>query len=408
MYIARHIEAEILNITKYYPVIMVCGARQVGKSTMLNHLCDKNRKFVSLDDINARRLAETDPSLFFETYGKRLIIDEFQRVPSLLLEIKRIVDKKNLEGTIDDVSFWLTGSQRFKMMQDISESLAGRVAVFDLAGFSLGEIEGRTASLFNPEISELKKRFNPGNKKTIHQIFEFIFRGSMPKLNTTGLDKDRFYADFVSTYLERDIRDLAQVGKLNEFYDFLTFMAARTGQEFNFSEIAKNIGVSVPTVKAWVSILERSGIIFILHPFYKNITKRLVKRPKMYFMDTGLASYLCRWSSGETLLNGAMSGAFFETFVVSEIIKSYYNTGKPLDLYYYRDIDKKEIDLLIVKGNSIYPIEIKISKNPKSPDKNFTVLKKSKMEVKPGLVLCLSDEFIPLDRSTYLYPIWGI
>ncbi len=408
MYTSRHIETEIFKIQKYYSIIMVCGARQVGKSTMLYHICEEDRKYVSLDDMNARRLAENDPTLFFETYGTKLIIDEFQRVPSLLLEIKRIVDKKNLEGNRDGVSFWLTGSQRFKMMQNVSESLTGRIAVFDMSGFSLGEIEGLPYHFFNPEISELKKHFNPDRKKSNAQISEMIFRGSMPKLNTTALDKDRFYSDYVSTYLERDIRDLAQVGKLNEFYNFLTFMAARTAQEFNLTEISKTIGVSVPTIKVWISILERSGIIFILHPFYKNITNRLIKRPKMYFLDTGLASYLCRWPNSETLFAGAMSGAFFETFVVGEIVKSYYNGGKPLELYYYRDIDKKEIDLLIVKGNSVYPIEIKIAKSPKNPTKNFAVLNKLELDVKPGLVICLSDEFIPLDRNTYLYPAWGI
>ncbi len=408
MYIKRQIEEEILRISQYYSVLMICGARQVGKSTMLNHICDEKRKFVSLDDINARRLAENEPSLFFETYGKNLIIDEFQRVPSLLLEIKRIVDEKTLQDNADEVSFWLTGSQRFKMMKDISESLAGRVAVFDLSGFSLAELEGRSMSLFNPEISELKKRLPSANKKTMQEIFEIIFRGFMPKLNTTELDKERFYADYVSTYLERDIRDLAQVGKLNEFYDFLTFMAARTGQEFSYTEIAKNIGVSVPTAKSWVAILERSGIIFILHPYYKNITKRLVKRPKMYFLDTGLASYLCRWPNSETLANGAMSGAFFESFVIAEIVKSYYNSGTALDLYYYRDIDKKEIDLLIVKGNSVYPIEIKKSMNPSNPGKNFAVLNKLNVEVKTGLVLCLNNELIPIDRNSYMYPVWGI
>ncbi len=408
MYVKRHIESEILKMSKYYPVLIICGARQVGKSTMLKHICDENRKFISLDDMNARRLAQNDPSLFFETYGENIIIDEFQRVPTLLLEIKRIVDEKTLQGKATEVSFWLTGSQRFKMMHGISESLAGRVAVFDLSGFSLAEIENREHSLFSPEILELKKRLPLAKKKTLQEIFEIIFRGSMPKLNTTDLDKDRFYADYVSTYLERDIRDLAQVAKLNEFYDFLIFMAARTAQEFSFTEIAKNIGISVPTAKAWVSILERSGIIFILHPFYKNITKRLIKRPKMYFLDTGLASYLCRWPNSETLANGAMSGAFFESFVIGEILKSYYNSGKALDLYYYRDIDKKEIDLLIVKGNSVYPIEIKKSMNPKNPSKNFAVLNKLNVEVKTGLVLCLSNELIPMDRQSYLYPVWAI
>lgn len=196
------------------------------------------------------------------------------------------------------------------------------------------------------------------------------------------------------------------IGKLNEFYDFLVFMASRTAQELHYDEIAKKIGISAPTAKEWVSILERSGLIFILRPCYKDITSRLVKTPKVYFMDTGLVSYLCRWLTPETLAYGNMDGAIFETYVVSEIVKSYYNHGKPINnLYYYRDFDKKEIDLLVVEDNSIYPIEIKKSKSPNHPDKNFSVLKKFNMNIKPGLVICLTDELIPINKNCWLCPI---
>ena len=404
MYIKRHLEKEILKASKYYPVVMVCGQRQVGKSTMLNHIKENNRRYVSLDDMNARRLAENDPELFFETYGLPILIDEFQRVPSILLEIKKIVDEKALNGENNEGLFWLTGSQKFKMMQNVSESLAGRIAVFDLAGLSTAEIENRPSELFNPNLDELKKRIGTSKNKNIHDIFKLIFKGSMPKIITTDIERDRYYSDYVNTYLERDIKELAQVGKLNEFYDFLVFMAARTSQELKYSEISSTIGISSPTAKAWVSILERSGVIYILHPYSTNITKRLVKTPKMYFMDTGLAAYLCRWPNAETLESGAMDGAFFETYVVTEIVKSYYNAGRRPDLYYYRDIDGKEIDLLIAQGNDIYPIEIKKSKNPANPDKNFKVLDKLKMNVKPGLVICMADELLPFNRHTWLCP----
>jgi len=227
----------------------------------------------------------------------------------------------------------------------------------------------------------------------------------MPKLRTTEIDRDRFYMDYVNTYIERDIKDLAQVGKLNEFYDFLVYMAARTGQELRYEDIASTIGISAPTAKAWVAILEQSGILFLLHPYYSNITKRLVKTPKLYFMDTGLAAYLCRWPNAETLENGAMDGAFLETYVVSEIVKSYCNAGKRADLYYYRDIDKKEVDLLIIEGNNLYPIEIKKGKEPSNPDKNFDVLKRLKMDTQPGLVMCMSEELIPYNRETWYCPI---
>lgn len=405
MYIKRHLEEQILTASQYYPVVMVCGQRQVGKSTMLNRIRTPERRYVTLDDGNARRLASTDPALFFETYGYPLLIDEFQRVPSILLEMKKIVDQKALAGEDNSGMFWLTGSQKFKMMQNVSESLAGRIAIFDMSGLSASEIEERPAAMFRPDLQSLRERLENSKKKNVHQIYEDIFRGGMPKLRATELDRDRFYMDYINTYIERDIKDLAQVGKLNEFYDFLVFMAARTGQELKYDEIAGAIGISQPTAKAWVTILERSGIIFILRPYFSNITKRLVKTPKMYFMDTGLAAYLCRWPNAETLENGAMDGAFLETYVVTEIVKSCYNAGKPADLFYYRDIDKKEIDLLIVEGDKIYPIEIKKGKEPSKPDKNFSVLSRFGLEIQPGIILCMSDELIPYNREAWYCPI---
>lgn len=405
MYISRHIEKEILKASRFYPVVMVCGQRQVGKSTMLNHIKEADRQYVTLDDINARRLAENDPALFFETYGYPLLIDEFQRVPSILLEMKRIVDQKALSGEDANGMFWITSSQKFRMMKDVSESLAGRIAVFELSSLSTAEIEEREPAVFDPDVEALRKQYRDSKPKNIHRIYERIFRGGMPKLITTEIERDRFYMDYVNIYLERDIRDLAQVGKLTQFYDFLVYIAARTAQELKYDEIASAIGISAPTAKAWVSVLERSGIIYILRPYHSNLTKRLVKTPKIYFMDTGLAAYLCRWPNAETIENGAMDGAFLETYAVTEIIKSYYNGGKQPDLYYYRDIDKKEIDLLIVKPDKLYPIEIKKSKAPNHPDKNFSVLKKFNMEIAPGLILCMSDELIPYNRSVWYCPI---
>lgn len=405
MYIFRHMEEQILKATKYYPVVMVCGARQVGKSTMLNHIKESGRRYVTLDDANARRLAEQDPALFFETYGYPLLIDEFQRVPSLLIEMKRLIDLRALDGEDNSGMYWLTGSQKFKMMKDASESLAGRIAVFDLSSFSSAELENRNPGVFHPSLEKLRLRLQESRSKNIHQIYEQIFRGGMPKLLTSDIERERFYADYVNTYLERDIYQLAQVGKLNAFYDFLVFMAARTSQELKYSEIANAIGISAPTAKEWVSILERSGIIFILQPYYTNITNRLVKTPKMYFLDTGLAAYLCRWSSAEVLESGAMDGAFFETYVISEIVKSYCNAGKRPDFYYYRDIDRKEIDLLMIEGDKVYPIEIKKAKMPNHADKNFHVLKKLNLDVQPGIILCMADELFPYNRETWYCPV---
>ncbi len=405
MYINRALETSFLKLSSCYPVVAVCGQRQVGKSTMLHHIKDKDRNYVTLDDRNARRLAENDPELFFETYGTKLIIDEFQRVPELLLEIKNIVDKKALNGENNEGMFWLTGSQQFQMMKHISETLAGRVGVFSLSSLSQCEIENNIRDCFEPSVSFLKNRKILTGLSDVHSVYQRIFTGGMPKLYSSDIPRERFFLDYVNTYLERDIHDLEQVGKLNEFYSFLVFMAARTGQELKYDEIAKEIGVSSPTAKAWVSILERSGIIYILHPYYENVTKRLVKTPKCYFLDTGLAAYLCRWPSAETLENGAMSGAFFETFVISELVKGYYNQGKALNLYYYRDIDKKEIDLLFVDATGITPIEIKKAKNPNDADKNFSVLHKLGKNIKTGFVICMSDELIPYNRDVWLCPV---
>lgn len=407
MYIQRAIESTVLKASQQYPVILVCGQRQVGKSTMLNHIKEPTRRYVSFDDRAARRLAETDPVLFFETYGYPILIDEFQKVPSILETIKDIVDRLGYEGKENNGLFWLTGSQKFKMMKGVAESLAGRVAVFEMSSLSMQELEGNIHGCFVPEVEALKKVKFPS--LNVSEVYQGIFRGGMPRLVTTDIDRDRYYADYVNTYLERDVKDLAQVGKLNEFYDFLVYMAARTGQELKYEDIAKRIGISAPTAKAWVGILERSGIIFLLHPYHSNITNRLVKIPKVYFMDTGLAAYLCRWPNAETLQNGNMDGAFLETFVVSEIVKSYYNAGKSThDLYYYRDIDQKEIDLVILGPNSIYPLEVKKSSDPNNADKNFNALSKFGLEVRPGIVLCLSDEVKPLNRSCYLVPVTSI
>lgn len=405
MYITRHLERQVLEASKFYPIVMVCGQRQVGKSTMLNHIKENRRRYVTLDDGNARRLAEQDPALFFETYGYPLLIDEFQRVPSILLEMKKIVDQKALDGEDNSGMYWLTSSQKFRMMKEASDSLTGRVAVLELSGLSEAEMEVRPIRVFHPDLPSLRERMEQMHPKNIHQIYERIFLGSMPKLITTNLERDRFYQDYVNTYLERDVRDLAQVGKLSEFYDFLVFMAARTSQELKYNEIANAIGISSPTAKAWVSILESSGIIFIMRPYYSNVTNRLVKTPKFYVMDTGLAAYLCRWPNAETLENGAMDRAFFETFVVSEIIKSYYNAGKQPDLYYYRDIDQKEIDLLMVEGDKMYPIEIKKGKAPAHPDRNFKVLDKFKMDVQPGIIICMSDELLPFHHGAWYFPV---
>lgn len=403
-YINRTMESSVLKASAQYPVVMVCGQRQTGKSTMLRHLAEPDRVYVSFDKLETRRLAENDPSLFFETYGHKLLIDEFQRVPSILMTIKDIVDNAPYKGEDPNGMFWLTGSQKFVMMKNVSESLAGRVAVFTLLPLSQREIDGMESEPFNPEIDALKKKNS--KKKTLKSTFEQIFRGGMPKLiSDRTLDRDLYFSSYMDTYIERDVSALEQVGKLDEFRTLVTYLAANTAQELKYDSIAKEIGVSAPTVKQWITILERSGIIYILKPYYNNFNKRLVKTPKCYFIDTGLAAYLTRWPTYETLMNGNASGAFFETFVVSEILKSYFNSGKEPNIYYYRDTEKKEIDLLLLGADWICPVEIKKSKTPSEADKNFHVLEKTGLKVMPGLILCMADELFPVKRDLWLCPV---
>lgn len=332
-YIPRSMEQMIIKASTQYPVVMVCGQRQTGKSTMLKHISEPDRVYVSFDKLETRRLAENDPSLFFETYGHKLLIDEFQRVPSILLAMKDIVDNASDHGEDPNGMFWLTGSQRFEMMKNVSESLAGRVAIFTMLPMSQCEIDGRKSEPFSPDIEVLRSKSY--ERKTQKEIYERIFLGGLPKLIADKtLDRDLYYSSYMNTYIERDISALEQVGKLDEFRTLVTYLAANTAQELKYETISGEIGVSSPTVKAWITILERSGIIYILKPYYNNISKRLVKTPKCYFLDTGLAAYLTSWPTPETLMNGNAAGAFFETFVVGEILKSYFNAGKEPQLYY--------------------------------------------------------------------------
>jgi uncharacterized protein len=406
-YIKRSMEKVVLRASEQYPVVMVCGQRQTGKSTMLRHLAESDRVYVSFDKAETRRLAENDPALFFETYGHKLLIDEFQRVPSILLEIKNIVDNAAYSAEKAYGMFWLTGSQKFRMMKNVSESLAGRVAVLTMLPMSEREIDGKEEVPFSPDISTLKSK--PYEKKTQKEIFDAIFRGGMPRIVTEPeLDRDLYYSSYMDTYIERDVSVLEHVGKLDDFRNLVTYLAANTAHELVYDNISKDMGISSPTIKAWVTILERSGIIYILRPYYSNISKRLVKTPKCYFLDTGLASYLTSWPTAETLMNGNAAGAFFETYVVGEILKSWYNSGKEPPLCYYRDVDRKEVDLLMVEAGKLYPMEIKKAKDPSDPDRNFSVLRNLGLDVMPGLVLCMADEFFPINRGAYLCPVGKI
>ena len=403
MYYRRQMEKAILKASEEFPVVMVCGQRQVGKSTMLRQLSENDRTYVSFDDPRARNLAKKDPALFFETFGCKLFIDEFQYVPEILTEIKRIVDEKTYSGEKANGMFWLSGSQKFVMMKHVTESLAGRVAVLNLLPLSQREIDGNIEEPFRPDVDSIRGRSK--THRTTSEVFELIFRGGMPKIVSDGVDRDLYFSSYMDTYIERDISRIENIGKLDEFRDFVTYMAANTAQELKYDSISKAIGVSSPTVKEWVSVLERSGIIYIMRTYSPNISKRLVKTPKCYFIDTGLAAYLTSWPTPETLMNGNSAGAFFETYVVGELLKGYANNARDPRLFYYRDVDKKEIDLLMEEGDAVYPLEIKKGKNPSNAGKNFSVLDKFKKTIKPGLILCMADDLFPISRDLWYCPI---
>ena len=398
MYISRTIEDIIKNFSNQFKVLLITGARQVGKSTVLKH-CDPERNYVSLDDLTEREMAVNEPRLFLENHKPPLIIDEIQHAPNLLSYIKLDVDKTDKKG-----QYWLTGSQQFHMMKNISESLAGRVGIVDLMGLSLSEMSNYSKNIpFIPNENYIEYKRKNHKNYSLQEIFEIIYNGSFPALNNGDYqDRNAFYNSYIRTYLERDIRDLTSVSNEMNFLKFVRSVAARTGQVLKYSELASEVGISQPTAKNWLSILVSSGIVYLLEPYYANITKRMTKMPKIYFLDTGLCAYLTAWNSPEVIEKGAMSGAFFETFVVCEIIKSYLHNGKNAPIFWYRDFDNKEIDLLIEQNGRLYPIEIKLTASPnKSMVKNFSVIKNAG----EGGLICMHNKDIPLAKDINAIPM---
>lgn len=401
MYIHRHIEKTIKKIEKIFSTVLITGPRQVGKTTILKKLKNK-LQYITLDDPIMLQTAINDPGNFFKSINNA-IIDEIQYAPNLFKYIKMIVDNNNKKG-----QFYLTGSQQFHLMKNVSETLAGRIGILNLLGLSLREINKINFDLsFIPTELYLKKRQKELKLFSYKQIWNIIWKGSMPAMYAQKNDWSLYYSTYLKTYLERDVRDLTQVGDELRFLQFMRVIAANTGNLLNLSSVSKEVGISQPTAQRWLSVLQTSNVVYLLYPYSNNVIKRTIKTPKIYFLDTGLCAFLTKWNNQDVLENGAMAGAFFETFVISEIIKSYYNIGLEPQIYYYRDKDGKEIDLLIFENGCLYPIEIKKTSNPNITDiKAFNILDnlKNPQRVAGGIV-CMYDNLVPLQNQDMIIPV---
>lgn len=404
MYIQRHAEKTVETLSKMFGAVLVAGPRQVGKTTMLRQIT-KDIRYVSMDDAVLAASAKEEPGTFLKDNAPPVFVDEIQKVPELFPQVKLLLDESHRKG-----QFYMCGSQQFQMMKNVSESLAGRIGLLTLLGLSMREIQGcGFTDAFLPTENYLLARGKKEKPLLYDEVWHRIHRGSMPELcENEDFDWQMYYAAYVRTYIERDVRELTEIGDTVKFIRFMTAAAANTGQLLNLSSIARDVGISQPTADRWLSILVASNLVYLLQPYFNNITKRAVKTPKLYFLDTGLAAYLTRWNTPDTLKNGAMAGAFFESFVLSEIIKSYYNKGilEP-PIYFYRDKDMVEIDLLIENEGTLHPVEIKKHADPKRSDvAAFSVVDKiAGTKRGSGGVICLYERLTTLHGDDRVIPI---
>ena len=407
-YIARHMEQKVLELSRFFPALLITGPRQAGKTTMLKALAGREgigRGYVSLDDLNERDMARNDPKLFLQLHRPPVLIDEVQYAPELFTYIKIHVDEQQLPG-----GFWLTGSQIYRLMRGVQESLAGRVALLHLSPLSQREIAGIPPRPFSVDFEALLQDSRVIPPVSAPQLYERIWKGCMPAL-ASGAQPEReiFYASYLSTYIERDVRELSGGIDALKFNRFVTSAAARCAQLVNFSALAEDADINVQTAKAWLDILETLGLVFLLHPYSNNVLKRTIRTSKLYFYDTGLVCYLTRWSSAEVAEAGAMSGALLENFTVSELVKSYQNVGASPYLYFYRDRDAREIDALLEADGKLFPLEIKKTATPdKRLVRNFDMIERSPLKRGTGAVLCLAQSFSAFDRENLIVPVWMI
>ena len=405
-YIKRDIEDKIISLSKEYSCILITGPRQVGKTTVLRKLTDDKREYVTLDDMDERSLAKRDPAMFLQMHSTPVMIDEIQYAPELLSYIKMEIDKGAAPGT-----YWLTGSQAFKLMELAQESLAGRVAILHMSGLSQHEIYGSGKCIpFTLEFKALKEREKTNAPADIAEIYDRIWKGSMPGLAGGKFsDRDVFYSSYLQTYIDRDVKDQVQLADSLLFRDFVRAAACRAGQMLNLHDIAQDVGVSDDTTKRWLQVLEKSDVIFFLRPYSNNLLKRTVKTPNMYFFDTGLVAYLTRYSSPEILANGAINGHILENYVVSELLKSYHNNAKECLLWYYRDSNSNEIDMVIESDGMLHPLEIKRSVNPGSElISAFDLLNRASVPRGNGAILCMRPKLSAINSENYIVPVWMI
>ena len=406
-YMKRSLESKFLEVNEDYSCIILIGPRQVGKSTMLEHLMEgTDRRQVTLDNMAERTLAKSDPELFLSLHPAPVLIDEIQYAPELFSYIKIAIDKGAAPG-----SYWLTGSQAFRLMELAQESLAGRAAILHMSALSQAELYGDGSAVpFTVDLNAVMERKDTRESASPAEIYERIWNGAMPG-HRSGKYKDRdvFYSSYVQTYIDRDVSDMIPgVNKLL-YADFIRAAACRAGQMLNVHDIAADVGVSDDTAKRWLAVMEKSEVIFYLRPYSNNLLKRTIKTPKMYFFDTGLVSYLTRYSSPEILQNGAINGAVLENYIVSEIIKTYHNSAKECYIHYYRDKESNEIDVVLESDGMLHPIEIKKSANPGSELTGaFNVLDKASVPRGTGALICLRNELSAIDRQNLIIPAWMI
>lgn len=402
-YISRELERKFLKMNKVFKALLVTGARQVGKSTMLRHLAENTgRTFVSMDDKRNRDLARTDPGLFFQTFKTPILIDEVQKAPELFEYIKIICDETNETGL-----FWLTGSESKKLLKNAGDTLAGRVCILRMYSLSLKEKLGITSiedlRYTYEGLTEREKLFPAYD---VNQVYEHIWKGGMPALQEFDAEQmNSYYSSYIETYLMRDAVDDNGISDTEGFRRVLSACAAFVGNLVNYSDLAAAGGVSVPTAKSWVKVLQTMGIVFLLDTYTNNELKRLVKTPKLYFCDTGLAAYLSMWTSKDVLMNGAASGHYFENYVVGELLRNTAYGEENVNMTYYRDTNQKEIDVVIEENGVLHPIEIKKTTNPERKIvKAFEVLNVSSNELGKGLVICMTDRTFPIDENNYMVP----